>query len=120
MFALFGKMFLSINNFINLILSKYDNSIIFKIIYFGFNKSGRFLVYILHNENMVSIDNSLKGIYNTLMNNNEIKNFGTKKVIIVSSLINDTEFNYHHNVLITNETTFDDYYKAVKDIVVML
>jgi hypothetical protein len=40
-----------------------------------------------------------------------------KKVIIVTSLINDSEFNFHHNVLISNDSTFEDYYNAVKNII---
>lgn len=33
------------------------------------------------------------------------------------ALINGQEFCFHHNVLITNNTTFEDYYKKVKDII---
>jgi hypothetical protein len=96
---------------------KYKDKIIFKINYLTFDKSGRFLIYILHNEDLVSVYESLKGIYNTLMNNKEFINFGEKKIIIVSALVNEAEFNYHHNVLINNNTTFEEYYNSVKDII---
>jgi hypothetical protein len=52
----------------------------------------------------------LKAIYNTLMNDDTIrmdKNFGKYKVIIVSAIVDNEEFNYHHNVLLTNTTTFE-------------
>lgn len=39
-----------------------------------------------------------------------------KKVIFVSALIDNVEFSFHHNVLITNETIFLEYYNQVKDI----
>lgn len=40
-------------------------------------------------------------------------------MIIVSSVIDDSEFNFHHNVLISNDSTFEDYYNAIKNIVNM-
>ena len=75
------------------------------------------MVLIFHNDHRLNIDNSLRAIYNTLMNNEEFKNFGETKVIIVSALINDSEFNFHHIVIIKNDSIFEDYYNAVKDIV---
>jgi len=38
-----------------------------------------------------------------------------KKVIIISALIDGVEFSFHHNVLITNDTLFIEYYNQVKD-----
>lgn len=58
----------------------------------------------------------LRGIYNTLMNDETFLNFGKYKVIIVSAIVDGDEFNFHHNVLITNNTTFEQYYNKVKDI----
>ena len=52
-----------------------------------------------------------------LLNENDFLEFGNTKVIIVSSMIDDTEVNFHHNVFISNDSTFEDYYDAVKDIV---
>jgi len=58
----------------------------------------------------------LRGIYNTLMNDETFINFGKYKVIIVSAIVGEDEFNYNHNILITNNTTFEQYYNKVKDI----
>nr|YP_009739386.1 DNA polymerase 2 [Tricholoma terreum]QIC20230.1 DNA polymerase 2 [Tricholoma terreum] len=49
------------------------------------------------------------------MNNERFINFGFNKVIITSSIINSAEYSFHHNVLITNNTTFDEYYNQVID-----
>jgi len=45
----------------------------------------------------------------------KLRSFGNKKVIIISAIINNEEFSFHHNVLISNLTTFSDYYESVKD-----
>jgi hypothetical protein len=36
-------------------------------------------------------------------------------VIITTALIEGNDFAYHHNVLIDNYTTFEEYYNQVKD-----
>lgn len=51
------------------------------------------------------------------MNDGTFKNFGKYKVIIVSAIVDNVEFNYHHNILLTNNTSFDQYYEKVKDII---
>ena len=38
-----------------------------------------------------------------------------KKVIIIAGIVNGEEFSFHHNVLITNSTTFQQYYNLVKN-----
>jgi hypothetical protein len=112
-----------LNNLLNLIINKLNliinkltknnkltiNSIIH-------NDTGRFYQYLLTNNNLLSHKEVLHGIYNTLMSDETFKNFGTYKVIIVSAMIDGEEFNYHHNVLITNNTSFEQYYNEVKDI----
>ena len=51
------------------------------------------------------------------MSNEKFLEFGYKKVIITTALINGTEFSFHHNVLITNNTSFTDFHHKVKDII---
>lgn len=48
------------------------------------------------------------------MDNETFINFGKYKVIIVSAIVDGDEFNFHHNILITNNTTFEQYYNKVK------
>ena len=81
------------------------------------NKSGRFLIYHLNNKHLLDSEESLKAIFNTLINDIKFKDFGFTKVVIVSAITNQMEFNFHHNVLMKNDTTFEEYYKNVKDIV---
>lgn len=52
------------------------------------------------------------------MNNQRFLNFGKHKVIIITAIINGEQFSFHHNILITNNTTFEEYYNLVKDIIV--
>jgi hypothetical protein len=81
------------------------------------DKNGRFLLYILNNESLQSHKEVLRDIFTTLMNDEKFKNFGVNKVIIITALINGEEFSFHHNILINNTTTFEEYYNEIKDII---
>lgn len=84
----------------------------------NYNKNGRFLIYHLANSNLNTHKDILRGIYTTLMNNERFINFPYKKIILITAINHDsTEFNYHHNVLITNQTSFYQYYNSVKDVI---
>jgi DNA polymerase type B, organellar and viral len=111
--ALITKL-VNILNYIIIKLNKKYNLTVNAVIY---NDSGRFYQYLLTNNNLLSHKDVLKGIYNTLMSDETFKNFGFHKVIIVSALLDGHESNYHHNILITNNTTFEQYYYKVKDII---
>lgn len=107
--------FVTILNYIIIKLNKKYNLTVNAVIY---SDSGRFYQYLLTNNNLLSHKDVLRGIYNTLMSDKTFKNFGFHKVIIVSALLDGHESNYHHNILITNNTTFEQYYNKVKDIIV--
>jgi hypothetical protein len=82
------------------------------------HEKGRFLVYILNNNLLQAHKEVLRSIYLTLMTNKRFLSFGKKKVIIITALTNDGgEFSYHHNVLLTNDTSFEEYYDSVKEII---
>lgn len=49
------------------------------------------------------------------MINDRFINLGFNKVIITSSVINSSEYSFHHNILLTNKTTFNEYYNQVID-----
>ena len=51
------------------------------------------------------------------MNNDKFRDFGFYKIIIITAIVNSSEYNFHHNVLITNNTSFEDYYNEVKDVI---
>lgn len=88
-----------------------------KILAIDYNKSGRFLSFHLNNEYLFDNTESLQAIFNTLMSNERFLEFGSKKVIITTALINGSEFSYHHNVLITNNSSFIEFDYKVKDII---
>jgi hypothetical protein len=88
------------------------------LIHLTYNDKGRFLTYHLLNDSLKSNKDVLRGIFNTLMNDEIFRAFGSKKVIIVSGIVDDSEFAYHHKVLLTNSTNFEDYYKSVKDYII--
>lgn len=112
------KIMSSLIKMFNNIISKLNMKDQMSITSLTYNDSGRFLVYILNNENLDSHKQVLQNIFTTLMNNERFIEFGSKKVIIVSALINGSEFAFHHNVLITNLTTFSEYYNTIKDAII--
>jgi TnpA family transposase len=82
-----------------------------------YNESGRFLIFYLHNEQLYDRIDSLEAIFNSLMSDDRFLNFGKKKIIITTAYINKTDFSFHHNILLTNEIQFKDYFNKVIDIV---
>jgi len=56
-----------------------------------------------------------KAIYNTLITNDEFLEFGFQKIIILSCTLDDNKtYNLHSNILISNDTTFEEYYLSVE------
>jgi hypothetical protein len=86
-----------------------------KLISLSYTNSGRFLIYHFNNESLKTHRDILFNIYTFLMNNDRFINFGFNKVIITSSVINGSEYSYHHNILLTNKTTFNEYFNQVID-----
>jgi hypothetical protein len=76
----------------------------------------RCLKFTMINNNFLEGEVLFKGIYNTLMNNQDFITFGYHKIIILSVTIsNNREYNIHSNTLIANDTTFEDYYLFVSN-----
>jgi hypothetical protein len=74
----------------------------------------RCLKFTMKNNNCLEGENLFKGIYETLINNEQFIKFGFNKIIILSvTLSNNREYNIHSNTLIANDTTFEDYYLFV-------
>lgn len=50
------------------------------------------------------------------MSNHKFKEFGKNKIIIVKAVINhNLSYMLHPNILLTNQTTFKEYYEEIKD-----
>ena len=78
------------------------------------DRNMRCLKITLVNNNLLEGEDLFKGIYKTLMNNKTFLNFGFQKIIILSVvLVSEKEHNLHSNILINNDTTFNEYYKAI-------
>lgn len=59
------------------------------------------MFHILNNK-LLDTKLVLKNIFKVLMNNKEFLEFGFKKVIIITAITTEGEFNYHSNVLKSN------------------
>jgi hypothetical protein len=86
-----------------------------KLISLSYNDSARFLLFEFSNNNLKNYKLLLESIYTSLMNNERFTNFGFNKVIITSSVVYNREYSFHHNVLINNNTTFEEYYEQVSE-----
>lgn len=98
----------NINNYLNR-----EHSL--KLISLTYNQSARYLIYHYHNSSFKNHRDVLFNIYTSLMNDERFIDFGFNKVIITSCVIHSSEYSFHHNVLITNKTSFDEYYHQVVD-----
>ena len=76
---------------------------------------GKCLQFHIVNKKLLESKLVLKFIFKLLMSNEQFINFGFKKVIIITAILNEGEFSYHSNVLINNKTKFNTYYNLVRD-----
>lgn len=87
-----------------------------EILEIRYDKNIRSLSITMNNENLLAGEDLFKGIYNTVINNKEFKDFGHQKIIILSCTLEDfKEYNIHSNVLIDNDTPFTDYYNEISN-----
>ena len=98
------------------IINSLNKEIKFNLINLSFDKNLRCYQYHFNNINrLTNYKDILLGLYTSLIENKDFINFGNHKVIIVSSVIYNVEHSFHHNVLITNKTTFEEYFNTVID-----
>ena len=76
---------------------------------------GRNINFILSNHKLLENKSLFFQIYMFLMTNKQFLDFGEYKIIIVNAKVKNTTFNLHHNVLIKNDTTFNDYWNNIED-----
>ena len=97
-------------------LFSYQNKLLttLKLLEVNHDVNLRCLKFSMINNNYLEGENLFKGIYQTLMSNKEFINFGFQKIIILSvTLATNKEYNLHSNILIDNDTSFEDYYLFV-------
>jgi hypothetical protein len=86
-----------------------------KVIEVNQDTNMRCLKFSLINNNLLEGEDLFKAIYETLINNKDFIEFGFKKIIILScTLESGKEYNLHCNTLLTNDTSFEDYYYYVE------
>lgn len=101
--------------FIDLIILFNQGSYKLKVLEVNQDRNIRCLKIFMVNNNLLEDKNLFRGIYNTIMNLNEFRDFGYEKIIILSVILaTDKEHNLHSNILINNDTTFEDYYQEVQ------
>ena len=71
----------------------------------------------MNNDKLLEKKDLFNAIYLFLMNNQDFLNFGERKVIIIMGKIKNETFNLHHNILIKNNNTFEEYGDKIKDII---
>ena len=82
-----------------------------------FHPNGKYLEITLKNKHLLGYKELASCVYNTIFNLESFKNFGDSKIMIISAYNDETEFNYHPNILINNSTTFENYYSAIKEFI---
>ena len=74
----------------------------------------RYRTFTFSNVGLLNHKEALRSIYNNLMNNVDFTSFGKHKVVIITALVGDIEYNFHPNVYLSNNTRFEEYYDNVK------
>ena len=80
-----------------------------------YNKGGRYMSYYAKNVKLLGHYEILRLIFYALKQDESFLEFGSKKFVILSAIINNQIFSFHHNVLIQNSTTFEEYYGQIED-----
>jgi len=99
---------------INKDLLKVEGSV--QILEIKFDRSLRCLTITLNNPKTLDGKELFEEIFKTLMLNEEFKKFGNKKIIILSAVLeSNKEHNLHSNILVENNTLFEDYYNEISN-----
>lgn len=114
--------YLQIESSKSLLISEPSNEV--SVYFHEYDKGLRCLILHLINPDLESHRNLLEGIFNAVTTHEAFINFGNFKSIIVSAVMykemeefTSGEYNFHHNVLIGPNTTFNQYYREIGQIV---
>lgn len=82
----------------------------------NYDIKGKYIIFTLTNNYLLDTKQILKAIFQNLMNNSKFLKFGNNKIIFVKAVINhNLSYMLHPNILLTNYTTFKEYYEEIKD-----
>lgn len=77
-------------------------------------EADRMLIFHIVNSELLSGKDMMESLFYTLQNNPYFTSFGSYRVMFPVAFMDESEYAYHRNVVITNETTFEDYWSRVK------
>lgn len=80
-----------------------------------FDDEGRYLEYVFFNKKALDAYEGLKSAYHHLINDATYLTFGNNKVIMSFVKTEKTVKSVHYNVVVTNTTTFEEFYAKVLD-----
>ena len=99
---------------LNSVVNMCDKSM--KIIDITLN-SDRMITFRIHNTALLEGKEAIQCVFHHLTTNDVFINFSDTKIIFMIAEYDDCERSYHKNVLITNDTTFDQYWAEIKNYV---
>lgn len=79
------------------------------------DSNGRSLTYFAKNEKLLNNYEFLELIFHRLQQDIEFIKFGNKKILFMFCYIDGNKYSFHHNVLITNTMTFQEYWLQIED-----
>ena len=79
--------------------------------------SNRMITFHIQNTQLLEGKEALRCVFDILTKNETFIQFSETKVIFTVAEYDDCKLSYHKNVLITRETTFNDYWEEIQDYV---
>nr|YP_010991018.1 hypothetical protein UYP79_mgp045 [Pappia fissilis]WOX61291.1 hypothetical protein [Pappia fissilis] len=103
-----------------LLINQYIQKDLVKILRIEYSKSSiegqiRLLLITFQTLTNEPLVKSIRNVYLELLNNENFKNFGSNKIIITSVITTTGELMLHRNILIKNDTTFEDFFNKIKE-----
>jgi hypothetical protein len=87
-----------------------------QILEIKFNRNMRCLTITMNNPKTLEGKELFEEIFKALKLNEEFNKFGNSKIIILSAILeSNQEHNLHSNILIDNDTTFENYYNEISN-----
>lgn len=77
----------------------------------------RFIKFTFVNNHLLTNDKVLEPLYFALKQNKQFMGFGYNKAIIITAFLDGDFHQFHHNVIINNDTPFSAYYNEVSEYV---
>ena len=110
---LLSKINTGIGKLIEYLIIKLSNKDRVRLIGKDINNA-RYRIFTYSNEGLLDPKEACKSIYENLMNDQDFLNFGQNKIIVITAVCQEYRYNFHPNINITNNTTFNKYYSNIR------